>query len=149
MPQVPQVHERECCCVTEILWELVWAFSASFSSGIALSIYNYIISYSGKNVFLGAFNSFDWREGVQTSGVIIVHCGSADSYGLACVASVFGEKVGTRAKKRNEGGRGGERRKHEKMQGVIGRTSIPAWNFVLTFYILALTSMSFRDFPFL
>ena len=37
----------------------------------------------------------------------------------------------------------------EKMQGVTGRTSIPEWNLVLTFYILALTSMSFRDFPFL
>ena len=37
----------------------------------------------------------------------------------------------------------------EKMQGVTDRTSIPEWNLVLTFYILALTSMSFRDFPFL
>ena len=35
------------------------------------------------------------------------------------------------------------------MQAVTGRTSIPAWNLVLTFYVLALTSMAFRDFPFL
>ena len=37
----------------------------------------------------------------------------------------------------------------EKIQGVTGRTSIPALSLVLTIYILALTSMSFRDFPFL
>ena len=61
----------------------------------------------------------------------------------------FVEKVGTRAKKRTERGRGGERRKRKKMRGVTGRTTIPAGNLVLNVYILALTSMSFRDFPFL
>ena len=35
------------------------------------------------------------------------------------------------------------------MQGVIGHTSIPAWNPVLTFYILAITSTSLDDFLFL
>ena len=35
------------------------------------------------------------------------------------------------------------------MQAVTCRTSIPAWNLVMTFCILALTSMYFRDFAFL
>ena len=38
---------------------------------------------------------------------------------------------------------------HETVQGVAGRTYIPVRNLALTFYIFALTSMSFSDFPFL
>ena len=41
------------------------------------------------------------------------------------------------------------KRHHEKMQGVTGCTFILAGNLLFTFYILALTSMSLRDFPFL
>ena len=36
----------------------------------------------------------------------------------------------------------------EKIQRVAGRTSIRAWNPLLTFFGGALTSMSFNDFPF-
>ena len=36
----------------------------------------------------------------------------------------------------------------EKIQRLTGRTSIRAWNPLLTFFFLALTSMSFNDFPF-
>ena len=67
---------------------------------------------------------------VLASGVIIVYCDSADSYGLDRVTESRDE-----SKKEEKGGRGGERRKHEKMQEVIGRTSIPA-------------RKSFRDFTF-
>ena len=37
----------------------------------------------------------------------------------------------------------------EKIQRLTGRTSIRAWNPLLTFFFLVLTSMSFDDFPFL
>ena len=37
----------------------------------------------------------------------------------------------------------------EKIQRVTGRTPIRAWNPLLTFFFLALTSMSFNDFSFL
>lgn len=37
----------------------------------------------------------------------------------------------------------------QKMQGVTVCTSIPVWILVLTFYIWALTKLSFKHFPFL